>query len=209
MNIIYNDFSKEVLVGNIKPEEEEFKIALFTSEYEPSSEHTKYDRIRADEVSGEGYEEGGKNISLNRLGEDSNYIRYGTGAIIKWICPNLAFRYAIIYRVKDNMLVSCYDLKDHHTSASQPEITLDWTSSYLLSFAIGSSSELNMRKIKDEVYKYVIEDPDNELKESVHEYIIENSDTELDDESTNTIQNRAVINSVEGLDHEDIDEMFD
>lgn len=208
MNIIYNEFSKSVLSGATAPEKETFKIALFTNEYEPSAEHTNYNNFSGYEASGSGYEKGGKYITLNRLGTDSNYIRFGAGVIVKWTCEDLSFRYAVIYKEDTGMLASCYDLGDKKTSPASPEITLDWTSSYLMSFNIGASGTYSVKKIREEVYQYILEDPTNELKENIHDYIKENSDTELDDESDNTIQNKAVINSVEGLTHEAIDEIF-
>lgn len=209
MNIIYSEFSKYVLMGTVVPEKEVFKIALFTNEYEPSSDHTSYTNIRGYEAAGSGYSEGGKYISLAKLGTDSNYLRYGANTIVKWTCPNIAFKYAVIYKEDNGMLAACYDLGDRQTSEESPEITLDWTSSYLISFSIGASGDYNVRKIRDQVYEYILEDPDEEIRKSVHEYIKENSDTELDSESDNTIQNKAVINSVEGLDNADIDSMFD
>lgn len=208
MNIIYNNFSKGVLQGIIQPENEVFKIALFNSSYEPSSEHDKYENIIGYEISAEGYEKGGKYISVNKIGQDSNYVRYNCSSLITWTSTSLSCRYAIIYKEDSGMLAACYDLGDVNLSPSDNSLTLDWTASYVFSFSLTTNANVNINKIVETVKYNIINDKENEVQKDVHEYIKENSDLELDSESNNTIQNSAIINSISEMTEAAIDDLF-
>ena len=209
MNIIYNNFSKNVLQGVIQPENEVFKMALFTENYNPSSDvDTLYSQIHGYETTANGYIKGGQYISISKLGRDSDYMRY-SGSVVKWTSNNLACRYAVLYIESTGMLAACYDLGEVHLNDVDNILTLDWSNSYLLSFRMTLNMDLNARKIRDDIYQYILTDPTEELKKSMHDYIIENSDTELDEESPNTIQNKGILGSTSGMENSDIDSLFD
>jgi len=230
MNIIYNTFSKNVLQGIIQPENENFKVALFTSAYEPSSDHTSIENLLGYETIATGYERGGKPVFVEKFGNDSDYMRYAASAQVKWTSNNLICKYAILY-MASGLLAACYDLGDIHLNDIDNILTLDWTTSYMLSFRVADRTELNAQKIKEDIYQtivmntpaklkenvrdYIIKDNADEsnakdaLKKSAHDYIIENSDTELDEESINTIQNKAILESTLGMENSDIDSIFE
>lgn len=230
MNITYNSFSTEVLSGKIN-QEDDFRLALLSSEYEPLSDtDTRFSQIRGYEITATGYDKGGKPLHL-KSGVSSDYIRYTTvPETIKWVSTDLSCRYAVLYREADEALAACFDLGDIYLSEADDTLTLTWDNTYILSFRVADSSDLNAKKVKDDIYQTIVEHTPDKLKENVrdyvikdeaddanikdalkkgtHEYIIENSDTELDEESTNTIQNSAILSSTSGMENSDIDSMF-
>lgn len=182
MNTIYNVFSKNVLQGLIHPENESFKVALFTNEYEPSSEHTLISNLSGYEITATGYEKGGNPVAVKEFGLDSDYIRYGADTQVKWTSNNLTCKYAILYISTSGLLAACYDLGDIHLNDVNSVLTLDWTSSYMLSFRVTASTDLNARRIRDDIYQYIIDDPTSELKESVRDYVIKDREGSLNEE---------------------------
>lgn len=183
--MMYTEFLNRYTQGLIDLESSELKIALFSNLYIPSVSHSHYEdlNVKNFEIIGSGYTEGGKPIVLNRVDMDNNRVLYGTGSSVSWDNATFQVRYAILYRISDGLLITCYDLGDQ--VSDHKKFTLNWANTYLLSLTAESYNLLN-------------------LKKSVHQYIIANSDSSYSGDHVNTIQNKAIT----PMSEESIDEMF-
>lgn len=186
--MIYREFLKQYILGGISLTEDNFKIALFTSDYAPNSNNSKNDICYSDisqkgyELSGLNYDKGGKSFIFTgpvSLADDGDEIVRYQGQNTTW--RNLTYqklRYAIIYRdpkedtTQLDYLVAYFDFGDDKSGTNR-NFTLAWKGKYVLTISlsgpVGSSTS-----------------------------IIE-VDSEFSNNSTNPVQNRLMTKALRAL----------
>ena len=126
MNFIYSKFLEKLMLQEVfllpgAQPADEFKVALFNKNYTPNQRDNKsysdlvdlgYECVDPNGETyapeGKGYQAGGKNITFKLLSSDTVYT-YLTCNNVSWIKTTITPRYAIIYRVSDGLLISCFD----------------------------------------------------------------------------------------------------
>lgn len=126
MNFIYSKFLEKLMLQEIfllsgAQPADEFKVALINKNYSPSQQdNKKYSDLvelgyeckdpNAEAYASEnkGYQPGGKEVIFKLMSSDTVYT-YLTCNNVSWIKSTITPRYAVIYRVKDGTLISCFD----------------------------------------------------------------------------------------------------
>lgn len=126
MNFIYSKFLEKLMLQDVfllpgAQPADEFKVALINKNYSPSQQDNKkysdlvdlgYECIdpnaEAYAVENKGYQPGGEEIIFKLMSSDTVYT-YLTCNNVSWTKATITPRYAIIYRVKDGLLISCFD----------------------------------------------------------------------------------------------------
>ena len=126
MNFIYSKFLEKLMLQDVfllpgAQPADEFKVALINKNYTPSQQDTKkyadlvdlgYECIdpNAEAYASEnkGYQPGGAEVIFKLMSSDTVYT-YLTCNNVAWTKSTITPRYAVIYRVKDGLLISCFD----------------------------------------------------------------------------------------------------
>ena len=148
MNFIYSKFLEKLVLQEVlllpgaKPADE-FKAALFTKAYVPNQlgAETYNDLVslgfeckdpnaEAYAPENKAYQPGGKEVVFRLMSSDSTYT-YLTCNNVSWSNATIKPRYAVIYRVSDGLLISCYDLGKNQ-DVENTRMAINWSGNAVL-----------------------------------------------------------------------------
>ena len=125
--MIYNSFINAFLTQsiNLTDPDFEYRVVLLSDEYTPDAADSSYDELsRAGfEIVGDNYIEGGERITFTSNTEENtlNFL----GSRVGWTEATFSARYAIIYRISDGLLISCYDFGEEKT-VDEGDFVINW-----------------------------------------------------------------------------------
>lgn len=135
-DVIYNNFKKNIMNGNIDLDTDTIKLALCTSSYTPDQDsHEFFDDI-TNEVSGTGYTAGGEEITTKAVTADTTDDEgVFDGDNVTWSDSTITARYGIIYKdtgdPATSPLIACLDFGDDQSSTSG-DFTVAWNAEGIL-----------------------------------------------------------------------------
>ena len=133
-NIIYSSFKEFMADGTMDLDNDTFKIALVTSSYTPSADHTEWADVSSNEASGSGYTAGG--AALNSTWTRSGATVTFDADDVTWSSATVTGRYAVIYNdtATNDELVCLLDFgEDKSSSNADFKITFNASGIFSLS----------------------------------------------------------------------------
>jgi hypothetical protein len=138
-NVIYNNFKKELLGGNIDLDSDSIKVALVSSSYTPDADQHDFFNDVTNEVSGTGYSAGGEalvNPSLT-IDTDNDRVKFDADDVA-WESSTITARGAVVYKstgdASTSPLMLYLDFGTNRVS-SNSTFTLQWDSAGILRLA--------------------------------------------------------------------------
>lgn len=142
-SLIYNYGKGEILKGNIDLLTDDIYVALVTSSYTPDKDaHENFDDIN-NEVSGEGYDADGKELTYTGMSGQSNAVSIDDANDraefdaddVTWASSTITARAAILYKYtgmdSTSTLIAYIDFGEDYSSSSE-DFTIEWDSEGIL-----------------------------------------------------------------------------
>jgi len=135
-DIVYNNFKKNIMNGNIDLDTDDIKVALVTSSYTPNQDtHEDFADITG-ESTGTGYTAGGETIANTTVttdtGDDEGVFN---GDDVTWASSTVTARGAVIYKDSGtpatSWLIGYLDFTTDQSSSSG-DFTIQWSAEGIL-----------------------------------------------------------------------------
>jgi len=135
-DIVYNNFKKNIMNGNIDLDSDTIKVALVTSAYTPNQDtHEDFADV-TNQVTGGGYTAGGQTIANTTVTTD-NTDNEGVfnGDDVTWTASTITARGAVIYKdtgtPATSWLIGYLDFTSNRSSSSG-DFTIQWSAEGIL-----------------------------------------------------------------------------
>lgn len=135
-SIVYTVQKTDFLKGEGSLTSDAIKVALLTSSYAPSAAHDEYQDVFAYEVTGTGYDAGGKVLGDKaRTKDDTNDEAYfDSTSNMTWDGSTITARYAVLYYTGGELaqqLICCIDFGSDQSSTNG-DFTIQWNDGGIL-----------------------------------------------------------------------------
>ncbi|MHA1482068.1 MAG: hypothetical protein ACTSQA_01355 [Candidatus Heimdallarchaeaceae archaeon] len=129
-DVIYNDFKKNIMNGNIDLDTDTIKVMLVTSSYTPDQDSHEFKDSVTNEVSGTGYTAGGVELTSKVVSaDDTDNEGVFDAADVTWSSSTITARGAVIYKDTGTAATSpliCYLDFGADKSSSNGDFTISW-----------------------------------------------------------------------------------
>lgn len=128
---VFNEFLSQLALQTVNLKTDTLKVALFPATFVADRDaHMHYSDIAAEEVTGTGYDAGGKiltNVDVLKQ-DDADNVKV-QGDDITWPASTITARYAVIYKEgatpEESPLIMCFDFSTAKSS-SNGDFTIQW-----------------------------------------------------------------------------------
>ena len=138
-DVIYNDFKKNIMNGNIDLDTNTIKVMLVTSSYTPDQDAHEFKSSVTNEVSGTGYVAGGAALANKTVtADDTDNEGVFDADDVTWSSSTIIARGAVIYKDTGNAATSpliCYLDFTTDKSSSNGDFTISWNAEGLVNLA--------------------------------------------------------------------------
>jgi hypothetical protein len=136
-DLIYNSFKRDIMNGSIDLDTDDIGVILVTSSYTPNQDtHTKRSNV-TNEVTGAGYDAGGKSLANKAVTVDNTNNRGVFDADdVNWAASTITARAAILFKKRGGAssadeLIMYIDFEENKSS-SDGDFTIQWAATGIL-----------------------------------------------------------------------------
>lgn len=138
-SIIFNNFKKNIMNGNIDLDTDTIKVALVTSSYTPNQDTHEFFSDVTNEVSGTGYSAGGSALTTKTVTEDTTNDRGVFDADdVSWTTSTITARAAVLYKSTGTSSTSpliCYIDFGSDKVSTAGTFTVSWDANGILTLS--------------------------------------------------------------------------
>ena len=135
-DVIYNDFKKNIMNGNIDLDTDTIKVMLVTSAYTPDQDNHEFMNQVTNEVTGTGYTAGGASLANKAVtADDTDNEGVFDADDVTWATSTITARGAVLYKDTGASTTSpliCYIDFTADKSSSNGNFTIQWNAEGIL-----------------------------------------------------------------------------